>query len=436
MQNTEAAHGRWTARQILVLAGIWFAFLISFITRLSWSTIMPSAIDSLHFTVQQGNNYLTAFYIGYAITVLPGGMLADKFGYKKLLMAAVLGNLVMMTAMVFMRGYWDGLALRFILGLVSGPDLSACLGIITEWFDGKKRATATGIFNTCTSFGLTVINLYAPSVMVHYGWRAALGVTAVFPLAALIFAYFAIKGNPPFPQQFKIKEANGQIEEETAIQRLKKAINNRSVWMLAITGLFATGAKWGVTNWANLFMVKNLKFNVITAGVAMSIFGITSVISMIVAEWISDHSKWSRHVWAAIFMAIFTPTIIGFTFIPHGNIVMLYFWTGAMGVGAFMFSTITNNLSVEVAPADQRGTVSGFINVFNQVGSFLAPVLLGQILASTGSYVSSYLIIAVFPLIAVVALLFVRESDADKNSQASSGQSEVTSAVVDHVNGR
>nr|WP_279383357.1 MFS transporter [Secundilactobacillus collinoides] len=206
--------------------------------------------------------------------------------------------------------------------------------------------------------------------------------------------------------------------------------------MLAITGLFATGAKWGVTNWANLFMVKSLKFNVITAGVAMSIFGITSVISMIVAEWISDHSKWSRHVWAAIFMAIFTPTIIGFTFIPHGNIVMLYFWTGAMGVGAFMFSTITNNLSVEVAPADQRGTVSGFINVFNQVGSFLAPVLLGQILASTGSYVSSYLIIAVFPLIAVVALLFVRESDADKNSQASSGQSEVTSAVVDHVNGR
>ncbi|MBY7147427.1 MFS transporter, partial [Levilactobacillus brevis] len=101
----------------------------------------------------------------------------------------------------------------------------------------------------------------------------------------------------------------------------------------------------------------------------------------------------------------------------QGSLGMLYFWTGAMGVGAFMFSTITNNLSVEVAPADQRGTVSGFINVFNQVGSFLAPVLLGQLLASTGSYVTSYLTISVFPIIAVVALLFVRESDADKNNQ-------------------
>ncbi|WP_143462224.1 MFS transporter [Levilactobacillus enshiensis] len=413
--DTTATHGKWTGRQIMVLAGIWLAFLISFITRLSWATIMPSAIDSLHFTVQQGNSYLTAFYIGYAITVLPGGMLADKFGYKKLLLSAVAGNLIVMVAMVFMHGYWDGLALRFVLGLVSGPDLSACLGIITEWFDGKKRATATGIFNTCTSFGLTVINLYAPTVMVHYGWRAALGVTALFPLAALIFSYFALKGNPPFPQQFGVKEANGKIEQESSMSRLRKAINNRSVWMLAITGLFATGAKWGVTNWANLFIVKSLKFSLVTAGTAMSIFGITSVISMVVAGWISDHSKLSRHIWAAIFMAIFTPTIIGFALTPHGSLGLLYFWTGAMGVGAFMFSTITNNLSVEVAPADQRGTVSGFINVFNQVGSFLAPVLLGQLLASTGSYVTSYLTISVFPIVAVIALLFVRESDADKN---------------------
>ncbi|WP_010621073.1 MFS transporter [Paucilactobacillus suebicus] len=408
---------KWTAKQFLVIAGIWFAFLISFITRLSWSTIMPSAIDSLHFTVQQGNTYLTAFYIGYAITVLPGGMLADKFGYRKLLMAAVLGNFIVMAAMIFMHGYWDGLALRFILGLVSGPDLSACLGIITEWFDGKKRATATGIFNTCTSFGLTVINIYAPTVLVHYGWRAAFGVTAMFPLAALIFCYFALKGNPPFPQQFGIKEANGNVATESVWSRLGGAISNRSVWMLAITGLFATGAKWGVTNWANLFMVKNLHFSLITAGTAMSIYGITSVISMVVAGWISDHSKWSRHTWAAIFMAIFTPTIIGFALVPKGNLGLLYFWTGAMGVGAFMFSTITNNLSVEVAPADQRGTVSGFINVFNQSGSFLAPILLGALLAGTGSYVTSFLVISVFPLIAVVALMFVRESDADKGAK-------------------
>lgn len=411
----QSSGGKWTGKQIFIITAIWLAFLISFITRLVWSTLMPVVNDAMHFTVQQGNSYVTWFYIGYAISVLPGGMLADKFGYRRMAMFAIIGNLVVMALMAFMQGYWSGLFLRVLLGLVSGPDLSACLGIITEWFDDTKRATATGWFNTCTSFGLIVVNAYAPSVSVHYGWRVAMIVTALFPLVALIYAGIAFRMQPPFPQQFKVRTASGELKTQSVWARLLSAINSRSVWMLAITGLFATGAKWGVTNWANLFMVKSLGFNVVEAGAAMTVYGVTSVVSMVVAGWLPDHfQKISRHVWAAIFMAIFTPTIIGFALTPKGNVPLLYFWTGAVGVGAFMFSTITNNLSVEVAPPDQRGTVSGFVNVFNQSGSFIAPIILGQLLASTGSYVQSLLVISVFPLVAVVALLFVREDDAKK----------------------
>ncbi|WP_040467878.1 MFS transporter [Limosilactobacillus gastricus] len=411
----QSSSGKWTGKQIFIITAIWLAFLISFITRLVWSTLMPVVDDAMHFTVQQGNSYVTWFYIGYAISVLPGGMLADKFGYRRMAMVAIIGNLVVMVLMSFMQGYWSGLILRVLLGLVSGPDLSACLGIITEWFDDTKRATATGWFNTCTSFGLIVVNAYAPSVSVHYGWRVAMIVTALFPLAALIYAGIAFRMKPPYPQQFKVRTASGELKTQSVWARLLSAINSRSVWMLAITGLFATGAKWGVTNWANLFMVKSLGFNVVEAGAAMTVYGVTSVISMVIAGWLPDHfQKISRHVWAAIFMVIFTPTIIGFALTPKGNVPLLYFWTGAVGVGAFMFSTITNNLSVEVAPPDQRGTVSGFVNVFNQSGSFIAPIILGQLLSSTGSYVQSLLVISVFPLIAVVALLFVREDDAKK----------------------
>lgn len=92
------------------------------------------------------------FYIGYTLTVLPGGELADKIGYRKMVIFTVIGNVLAMTLMVFMQGYWSGLLFRFILGLVSGQDLSACMGVISEWFTDKQRATATGIFTTCTSF--------------------------------------------------------------------------------------------------------------------------------------------------------------------------------------------------------------------------------------------------------------------------------------------
>jgi sugar phosphate permease len=408
--DIDISNDKWTLKQIMILAGLWLAFLISFITRLVWATLMPIVNNSMHFSVSQGNNYVTAFYIGYTLTVLPGGMLADKIGYRKMVIFTVIGNAVAMALMGFMQGYWSGLLFRFILGLVSGPDLSACMGVISEWFTDKQRATATGIFTTCTSFGLTVVNLYAPTVAQHYGWRAAMFVTAVIPLLVLGYVIFALKGNPPYRVKKTSETEKAQNpNKESSMTMLKKAFTDRNVLMLAITGLCATGAKWGVTNWANLFIVSSLGFSVVTAGKAMAFFGITSVISMIIAGYISDHSKISRHILSAIFMAIFTPTIIGFALSPKGNLGMLYFWAGALGVGAFMFSSLTNTLSVEVAPPDLRGTVVGFVNVFNQAGSFLAPVLLGSLLTATKSYVTSFLVISIFPLIGFIALLFIKE---------------------------
>ena len=46
--------------------------------RLSWASLMPIVNEALSFTPQMGTAYLSAFYMGYAIMVLPGGILADR----------------------------------------------------------------------------------------------------------------------------------------------------------------------------------------------------------------------------------------------------------------------------------------------------------------------------------------------------------------------
>ena len=43
--------------------------------RLSWASLMPIVNEALSFTPQMGTAYLSAFYMGYAIMVLPGGIL-------------------------------------------------------------------------------------------------------------------------------------------------------------------------------------------------------------------------------------------------------------------------------------------------------------------------------------------------------------------------
>ena len=44
---------------------------------------MPILNEALHFTAKMGAQHISAFYFGYALTVLPGGILADKIGYRR-----------------------------------------------------------------------------------------------------------------------------------------------------------------------------------------------------------------------------------------------------------------------------------------------------------------------------------------------------------------
>ena len=88
--------------QILILVSVWLTFLISFVMRLSWASLMPIVNEALSFTPQMGTSYLSAFYMGYAIMVLPGGILADKIGYRH----TILVSLLAMAIIIPMAGYY------------------------------------------------------------------------------------------------------------------------------------------------------------------------------------------------------------------------------------------------------------------------------------------------------------------------------------------
>ena len=155
--------------QILILVSVWLTFLISFVMRLSWASLMPIVNEALNFTPQMGTTYLSAFYMGYAIMVLPGGILADRIGYRYTILVSLLAMAVITALMSTIDNYTYGWVLRFLLGIVSGPVQASCLSAIGDYFGPNQRGAAVGIFMSCTSLGVTTVNLYAPYVATNYG---------------------------------------------------------------------------------------------------------------------------------------------------------------------------------------------------------------------------------------------------------------------------
>ncbi len=77
---------------IKVLFIAFLAYLFSYMDRMAWAPIIPLASKDLGINAAQAGSLMTAFYLGYVITQVPGGYLTDKYGYRKMLLTSFFHN--------------------------------------------------------------------------------------------------------------------------------------------------------------------------------------------------------------------------------------------------------------------------------------------------------------------------------------------------------
>ena len=396
--------------QILILVSVWLTFLISFVMRLSWASLMPIVNEALNFTPQMGTTYLSAFYMGYAIMVLPGGILADRIGYRYTILVSLLAMAVITALMSTIDNYTYGWVLRFLLGIVSGPVQASCLSAIGDYFGPNQRGAAVGIFMSCTSLGVATVNLYAPYVATNYGWQNAFLLTALLPVLIFILSYFTVR--KPSAEILAQREAEAHVEavpvgnKPSIKENLIHVLKNRNIRCLAFAGFFATGATWAVAQWSNLYMVKQLGVNAIYAGHVMSAFGLAALIAKPTIGILSDILPIKKNHLTALVMFLFGPALI--LFASTTNPDMLFITGPILGIGAFMHSALTNALVVQSAEPHLRGTTAGFVNLFNQISVMLETMISCSMLTATGSYKSALMTLAIAPVIGAIALFFVR----------------------------
>ena len=376
--------------------------------RLSWASLMPIVNEALSFTPQMGTAYLSAFYMGYAIMVLPGGILADRIGYRYTILVSLLAMAVITALMSTIDNYTYGWVLRFLLGIVSGPVQASCLSAIGDYFGPNQRGAAVGIFMSRTSLWIDYCKpLCTICGKSNYGWQNAFLLTAVLPILVFILSYFTVRKPSAeilAQREAEVSAASAHIGEKTSLkENLLHVLKNRNICCLAFAGFFATGATWAVAQWSNLYMVKQLGVNAIYAGHVMSAFGLAALIAKPTIGILSDILPIKKNHLVALVMFLFAPALI--LFASTTNPDMLFITGPILGIGAFMHSALTNALVIQSCSTSfTRVQLQAFVNLFNQIGVMLAPMILGSMLTATGSYQSALMTLAIAPVIGAIAL--------------------------------
>jgi len=360
-----------------ILWGICSARAASYLAQQNYPALIPILQKEWQMSNAEAGSVLSAFYIGFVISLVGLSILTDWVSAKKVFLYSSIAFAVSCLLFAFFaRSYPTAFLLRGLMGLSLGGTYTPGLKLISEAFSSNLRGRAMGFFIGAGSIGHAVSLIVTGWVATHYGWVAAFFTTASGPVLGALIPSFVLRGmeeKKPEPEERKFK---------------KELLKNRPA-LLMIAGYSAhTWELEGQRSWTPAFLIAcylavgSTKDHAIQAGASFSsALYIMGVFSTLIAGYLSD--RWGRTAIIISMMAISIACSFSFGWLIGSPMS----WVMILGL-VYGFSVIaespvfSSGLSEVVAPGF-LGTALGLRSLIGLGIAALVPTLFGLVLDLT-----------------------------------------------------
>jgi sugar phosphate permease len=129
-----------------------------YIDRVCFSTLIEPLRTDLQLSDSQRNFALGVFFITYALFQVPVGLLADRYGPRRVLTAAITAWSLVTLSTGFVGGFIGLLLVRLLLGVTEAGAYPAAGGLIKAWTQPQQR----GRFSSLVTLGGRIGGAIAP----------------------------------------------------------------------------------------------------------------------------------------------------------------------------------------------------------------------------------------------------------------------------------
>lgn len=370
-----------------------------YISNNAWNYTYAAAYESWGLTLIQIGAMASACQLAKSITNFFGGVLIEKFGYKKvLLICAATFALIPIATIFFYKSYTALMIIRILAGAAACAIYAGCNLMAFENLPPQNRAFAHGLILAGPNVGIVLASFIIPGLIQSKGWQAGCWAAgAIIMLIVIAFAILVKDGGKPENSQKKEKAS------DYTKNVLKACFANKN-WILGtIANFLIVGTVMGLGTYLVLYLTEEKGLTLVQAG---AITGATSLVGFFINPLcgvLSDaiHSRKLVTIPSAFLYAF---SMIGFTlFNSMGALIAMMF------IKDSTFLSATRPLNVMVAestPAEYVASTSGIYNAISFFGSSFTPIIFGAVLLKTGTYSSMlYTAAALFALAGLVQLL-------------------------------
>ena len=158
------------ARTWWALAGLSLGVLAVGLDATVLSVALPTLAVSLHASATDLQWFVSAYTLALAVALLPGGLLGDRFGRKKVMIGALslfgLGSL----ACAYSPNAGAFIAARTVLGLAAGAMVPLVLSVVAVMFTDEERPRAVGAWAAANFLALPIGPILGGWLLSNYWW--------------------------------------------------------------------------------------------------------------------------------------------------------------------------------------------------------------------------------------------------------------------------
>lgn len=392
----------------LSLAAVTLAFSFTFLSRYIWSPLMSDVSAEFGINATQAGLYMSAFFGGYLITQIPGGILADKYEPKYILMVCTVLGGVMTGLMSVITSYEAGLVIRVITGISSGCVMAQCSKVVAVTFAPKERASAMGVVLASPPFGITLAQSLGTPLNQALGWRstflAVAGVAAVIlVLLALFVKTRASAASAPAQGsagKASLQTAATKPAQAGLLEGLVGFFTNKQQLLLGVSGFAFMFVTVGFATWTNRY-AQSIGFTPAQGGMVITCYSIAGIAASCISGSLAKKLRLSHRNF--LIVSLTAMGIMTILFSMQRSYVGLILVGIIYGAVSYLPSTHYTTSAMMLAGERFTATAASTQNLLFQLASLIMPVAVGRAIDATGNYA---LVWYIFLGCSAVAVLF------------------------------
>jgi MFS family permease len=330
------------------------------------------------------------FYVGVGLFLVPGGVIAAKYGARNTAVAGVLIASIAVTITAFTTEFYQLLLLRFIVGVGSAIFFAPGVTLIARTFRREYQGFGVGTFQSAYYVG-GVLGLFAWSVLAEVvGWRFSLVTSGLLGILGGLLMF--------------VKVPKDELRSGFVVKRedLRRVLSNRWLVLLSLELVGFGSGTFVISGFMVYYLEQSLH---LSPGFAGTIGSLTPLCAMVASPLCGMLYAKTKNTRLLIFsLGVMLAFALALDVIASVPLAVASTILAGFGNGAFTVVYLAARDSM-AASAEYESFAISWVTTIEMLTAFWSPIMFSLLVLSFG-YGFSWLASGVYTLALISIILY------------------------------